>query len=334
MIRSLLLFFLLLSACSKQPSPAQKSWQTFKQEFISTEGRVIDNGNKGISHSEGQGYGLLFAVYFNDQKTFATLWDWSVTHLQTRNDYLFSWQYTPNQGVTDVNNASDGDILIAWALLQAAQRWHNSSYQQAANNILRDIRNKLIKNWQGHKIIMPAEQGFITQPGKLTINLSYWVFPALQEFARVDKSPLWQKLINSGLYLFNTAEFGQWQLPADWLQLDDKTTLSSERPPVFGYEAIRIPLYLSWANLLPSEKRKQFLAYAQASQNQLGYLSPKANLLNNSFAEYPANAGFISTYQLIAQKPIGLANISQNKDYYSHSLELLAFIAQQQSIAQ
>lgn len=333
MIRSLLLLFLLLSGCNQQPTPAQNSWHTFKQEFISTEGRVIDNGNEGISHSEGQGYGLLLSVYFNDPKSFATLWAWSVTHLQTRNDHLFSWKYTTKQGVTDKNNASDGDILIAWALLQASQKWNNPDYQQAANNILRDIRNKLTTNWHGHKIIMPAEQGFISESNKLTINLSYWVFPALQEFARVDKSPLWQELINSGLYLFNTAKFGRWQLPSDWLQLGNTITLSPDKPPVFGYEAIRIPLYLSWAKLLTPDKRENFTTYAHDSKTQLNYLSPKVNLLNNSFTKYPASTGFSSTYQLIANKPVNLLP-PQNKDYYSHSLALLSFIAQKQSDSQ
>lgn len=49
----------------------QKAWGDFKQQFVSSDGRVIDSTNKGISHSEGQGYGLLFAVYFNDRETFA-----------------------------------------------------------------------------------------------------------------------------------------------------------------------------------------------------------------------------------------------------------------------
>ncbi|RLA19246.1 MAG: hypothetical protein DRQ62_12180 [Gammaproteobacteria bacterium] len=135
------------------------------------------------------------------------------------------------------------------------------------------------------------------------------------------------------MYLFNTATFGQWQLPADWLQLGDTITLSPDKPPVFGYEAIRIPLYLSWAKLLTPDKREIFTAYAHDSQTQLDYLSPKVNLLNNSFTKYPASTGFSSTYQLIANRPVNLLP-PQNKDYYSHSLALLSFIAQKQSASQ
>jgi len=35
---------------------------TYQSKFISPEGRVIDDANGGISHSEGQGYGMLIAV--------------------------------------------------------------------------------------------------------------------------------------------------------------------------------------------------------------------------------------------------------------------------------
>jgi endoglucanase len=47
-----------------------EDWEQFKTAFI-TNGRVIDKGQNGISHTEGQGMALLLAVQNDDQKTLA-----------------------------------------------------------------------------------------------------------------------------------------------------------------------------------------------------------------------------------------------------------------------
>jgi endo-1,4-beta-D-glucanase Y len=36
-------------------------WRQYKDRFVTSEGRVVDNANGGISHSEGQGYAMLIA---------------------------------------------------------------------------------------------------------------------------------------------------------------------------------------------------------------------------------------------------------------------------------
>ena len=41
---------------------AESDWAAYRDRFVLADGRVVDDGNGGISHSEGQGYGLLLAV--------------------------------------------------------------------------------------------------------------------------------------------------------------------------------------------------------------------------------------------------------------------------------
>lgn len=48
-------------------------WQSYKARFVTAQGRVVDTGNGNISHSEGQGYGMLLAVAANDRETFNDL---------------------------------------------------------------------------------------------------------------------------------------------------------------------------------------------------------------------------------------------------------------------
>ena len=45
-------------------------WKQYKHNFITVDGRVVDRFNKNISHSESVGYGMFFAVSYNDNKTF------------------------------------------------------------------------------------------------------------------------------------------------------------------------------------------------------------------------------------------------------------------------
>lgn len=64
----------LTAACA--PSRQSKAmvntgeWDTFKARFLDPSGRVVDPQNGGISHSEGQGYGMLLALRADDREAF------------------------------------------------------------------------------------------------------------------------------------------------------------------------------------------------------------------------------------------------------------------------
>ncbi len=77
---------------------------------------MIDRTNGGVSHSESQGYGMLLAVAANDRAAFEAIWAWTQAHLYVRGDNLASWKWDPaaTPHVADPNNATDGDLLIAW----------------------------------------------------------------------------------------------------------------------------------------------------------------------------------------------------------------------------
>ena len=51
-----------------------KLWKTYKQRFVRPNGRVVDNANGNVSHSESQGYGMLLALAANDPKSFRQIY--------------------------------------------------------------------------------------------------------------------------------------------------------------------------------------------------------------------------------------------------------------------
>ena len=123
-------------------------WREYSARFIDPSGRVIDTGNGGISHSEGQGYGMLIAVAAGDRAGFDRMWAWTRAELGVRYDHLFGWKWDPGRSrAVDANNASDGDLLIAWALAEAAAYWNDSGFLVDATKIVADIESKLIRRY-------------------------------------------------------------------------------------------------------------------------------------------------------------------------------------------
>ena len=316
------------------PSPEDlQEWDVFKQRFLMPDGRVIDTGNHGISHSEGQGWGLLFAAGFADPASFDRILGWTLSTLRRPNDRLLSWRYDPTAAnpVADSNNASDGDIFTAAALWRAAQAWRHKQHAALARRMARDIARLLVRQVGARTILLPAAKGFETDKTVIA-NPSYYVFPLLPDLAAAAPSPVWQRLQQAGLALLSDGRFGHWMLPPDWLQIDRKDGSlhpAPAWPPRFSYDAIRVPLYLAWAGLQSSPAERSFVEYWSAMQP-----APPAwiDLSTGVKAEYPAPPAMIAVANL-ALSSLDRRNaphfplIKHAPDYYSSALILLTRLA-------
>ncbi|WP_188865735.1 glycosyl hydrolase family 8 [Pseudomonas asuensis] len=320
---------LTTTAALAEPLSCQHGWGVYQQRFITADGRVTDTGNQGISHSEGQGYAMLMAEASGDRRTFNRLWQWTKKTLQ-REDRLFSWRYDPQAkpAVTDRNNASDGDLLIAWALLRAGERWHESAYTNASKSIRKAIQVHLVQREPGYTILLPGLEGF-KRPDGTVINLSYWIFPALQAFTRVDPKGPWTELFESGKRLIQTARFGEAKLPSDWIVMDAAGTLRPAQgwPSRFGFDAVRVPLYGAWAGM----GREDEWGAVSTFWHSKDPASPPAwiDLMSGEVAPYAASWGVLSIRALVDGQLQPLQReVLEQEDYYSSSLLMLSQIAQ------
>ena len=87
-----------------------------------------------------------------------------------------------------MNNASDGDILVAWALTEAAEQWKDLSYRIAARRIAVEVGRKVVINKTKYgPLLLPAVSGFASEDRTdgPVVNLSYWVFPAFSRLPLV-----------------------------------------------------------------------------------------------------------------------------------------------------
>ena len=311
----------------------QDNWTIFKRKFLRGE-RIADTGNGDVSHSESQGWGMLFAEDNNDRETFQKLWEWTSSKLQ-RPDGLFSWRWSPKgpEPVADKNNAADGDILIAWALARAAKRWDDQRLASESQGIRTAIVDHLaVELHGGRRILLPGVQGFARKDSRI-VNLSYYVWPAIAAFASMagDTGGAWRRLQTDGLSLLDRAAFGTFHLPPDWLLAGDhELKIADGWPPQFGFDAVRIPLYLAWHNDAPRLGR--FLAFWRTPK--FGGKPPAwINLRDDSVAPFPAPGGYTAIFALCQFVGEGfktsapLAGIVDSDDYYSASLKLLSNMA-------
>lgn len=88
-------FMLLALIMGMSQATAADGWSSFKTRFMTSDGRIQDTGNQNVSHTEGQGYAMLMAVYFNDRSSFDKLWHWTQNNLSNPKNGLFYWKYTP-----------------------------------------------------------------------------------------------------------------------------------------------------------------------------------------------------------------------------------------------
>ncbi|MDW6023487.1 glycosyl hydrolase family 8 [Mesorhizobium sp. BAC0120] len=230
------------------PLIAAADWNAYKQKFLDPSGRIVDDGNGNISHSEGQGYGLLLAYLAENRSDFELIWSFTRTELLLRNDHLAVWKWDPaaSPHVTDVNNAADGDILIAYALARAGKEWGEPDLVDSATEIVKAISANVVYQHEGRRLILPGASGFSAKDREdgPVINISYWIFEAFPVFAELDPQTGWDGIARDGLNLVALSLIGPKRLPPDWLSLKADSKPAKGFPPEFGYNALRVPLYL------------------------------------------------------------------------------------------
>jgi endoglucanase len=236
---------------------APADWQAYRAKFVREDGRVVDDGNGGISHSESQGYGLILAYLAGDRAGFERIWTFTRLELLIRDDGLAAWKWDPaaNPHVTDINNASDGDLLIAYALGLAGAAWKIPAYLVAGRKIATALGEKAVRREGGKLLLMPGVEGFnrADRPDGPVVNLSYWVFEAFPVMSRLAPGTDWAGLSDQGLALVDAFAKAGKVFP-EWTSLRDEPAPAAGFEAVSGYNALRVPLYVLRAGLADRQR--------------------------------------------------------------------------------
>lgn len=236
----------------------RKSYELYKENFMSEDGRIIDYDKKGITTSEGQSYMLLQSLIMNDRKTFDLVYKWAKNNLQ-RKDFLFGWLWGKNSNgeykILDDNSASDADIDIAFALILANERFNDNKYLQEALPIIKSIWDKETKRVGNYLVLMPGVNQTLKE--KIEINPSYFSPYAFRCFQKYDDLHDWNSLIDSSYYYLDVVmSKTQTHLPPNWFLVENGQIVLENSPKSdFSYDAIRVFLRIYLDYLRTDEQR-------------------------------------------------------------------------------
>jgi endoglucanase len=307
-------------------------WEAFKALFMTDQGRVVDTGNGGRSHSEGQGFAMVLATAFDDPRAFLKLWHWTRTRLQTRDDALLAWLWEPAEAsVTDANNATDGDLFVAWALLRAARRWGETAWLEAAAEILAAVAESCVVPHGDGRLLLPGADGFV-HDDHVVVNPSYWVYPAFAAFEAAEMPGAWGTVAHTGLALVDGFAATGTGLVPDWCAIGETIGPAPDLSFAFGFDAVRVPLYLRWA-YPPNELRRRLAPYARHTERfpSLGAVPARLDLASGEVSPYPMSLGG-QAILLLAEHGLRGGDLAlplhrDTLDYYASVLLLLTKLA-------
>ena len=137
--------------------------------------------------SEGIGYGMLIAVYMNDQALFDDLWRYEQQCLDGKTG-LMNWNIKADgSGPTSGGGgaATDADEDMTFALVMASKQWGGQG--QVGKNYIDIAKDMMVKVWNNevwdYKYLRPGPWG-----DSSTINLSYFAPAYYKLFATIDTS--------------------------------------------------------------------------------------------------------------------------------------------------
>lgn len=258
----LIFTFILIFAFKVDGNPScigfQKTYELYKSQFMSEDGRIMDPVKNNITTSEGQSYIMLQSLAVDDEKTFNLAYKWAQNNLQ-RPDKLFSWLWGENQNgeykILDENSASDSDVDIAFALILAYEKWNKPEYLLEGKSIINSIWNNETKRVGNHLILMPGVKQ--TNDKKIEINPSYFAPYAFRYFQKYDELHDWSCLIDSSYYyLDKVMKKTKTHLPPNWFLIENgEIVLENSMRSDFSYDAVRVYARIYLDYLENREKR-------------------------------------------------------------------------------
>jgi endo-1,4-beta-D-glucanase Y len=234
-------------------SQIQIAYQQWKQTLLTRDGagghlRVRRPNSKGAvvnsTVSEGIAYGMLIAVYMDDQETFDELWKYSQRHLNARG--LMQWYIDATGDVLGDGGATDADEDIAFALVMADRQWGgrgslDRAYIDCARRQIELIWEHEVAHGSAH-ILKPGD----VWGGPDVTNPSYFAPAFYRTFAKVSGNREWLGVVDSSyaiieVALDRTPSPGKGLVPA-WCTADG---IPTHNPRHFQFDSCRTPFRIA-----------------------------------------------------------------------------------------
>ncbi|GAA2916138.1 glycosyl hydrolase family 8 [Enterococcus pseudoavium] len=245
------------------------TYQKWRTAYVtqSDEGSFIKTNNQAninLSLSEGHGYGMLITMEaakrgWATESDFDDLYRYYQNFQISAKNPLMSWRQTFNEDQKvekETTNATDGDLDIAYALIEASEQWPNSQtdYKTAAKHLLAAIKTH---NYNSNNQLLTV--GDWATPDSNFYNLirpSDIVPSYFDKFATFSDDHFWLTLKENSLKALATlSKQHKSGLIPDFAWAKDGTVLSAKKNDIagandgnYGANACRIPWRLASSN--------------------------------------------------------------------------------------
>ena len=323
----------MLTTVGSAASQTQTAYNSWKSTFVVSGNpglRVQRPENGGDTVSEGIGYGMLAAVYMDDQATFDGLWAYGKAHFDSKG--LMNWHITSGGATASDGafSASDGDEDMIFALLMASDQWSGTDYLTPATTMIAAMRTYSLFS-DG---TLQNGDNFNTAN---TLNIDYFSPAYFRVFSKATNDGYWAGIALSAGYRHLLAQAGNNGLVPDSSNLQDVTTCSTCKA-TYSYDACRTPwrIAMDWCwNSEPMaqtylQKIGAFFNGVGASNIGDGYsltgtkTSSNPNLAFSGPAGVAGMEGFPTlldgSFNLMVNPPSG------NNAYFPQSLRVLSML--------
>jgi endo-1,4-beta-D-glucanase Y len=260
-----LLLMLVLSLSAPLHAACQSAawplWKTFAERHLQADGRIIDYQSK-LQHStsEGQAYGMFFALVANDRAAFDRMLAWTDDKLAggQLGARLPGWQWNAEQGLLDKNSASDADLWLAYDLIEAGRLWQAPELTRRGMALLDAIAEQEVVTADGlGPVLLPGNTGFIKAEGQLRLNPSYSPLPVLRRLATVNPTGPWLGVAESSTRMI--VESTPRGMAADWVGWQNGVGFIADGASgaIGSYDAVRVYLWLGMSGAADPLTKRQ-----------------------------------------------------------------------------
>lgn len=236
----------------------------WKKKYVTSNGcpknsrRVLWDDMKSTV-SEGIGYGMLIAVYFNDKSLHDDLYRYYKSFSNMHG--LMNWKITEKGAVEGQNAATDAEEDVAFALIMAHEQWGsikgkgNVNYRKEARSMLYKILDYEVES--STYVLKPGDMW----GGTATTNPSYFAPAYYRVFQQFSGDKRWTKVLDKSYEILAKCTDTSTGLVPDWCNAEGGPAAgvgwARENGIAYLYDAARTPWRIGLDYLWFGESRSQ-----------------------------------------------------------------------------